>query len=163
MIRDTVASLTDLKGAARRQIMRLGDESLQYGIKWMIKILKDALLRRKGKHSANISANNGTQVESKKPGGEQAATSAQVPASGDPGCKNCTNAAAGGAISLATGCESFDHTDFVLGAPCPSPGRAPTAAILPPSTRAASARAGSRPTARAWTLPSPPRAAARAR
>ncbi|HWT21170.1 MAG TPA: RHS repeat-associated core domain-containing protein [Variovorax sp.] len=119
MIRDTVASLTDLKGAARRQIMRLGDESLQYGIKWMIKILKDALLRRKGKHSANISANNGTQVESKKPGGEQAATSAQVPASGDPGCKNCTNAAAGGAISLATGCESFDHTDFVLGAPLP--------------------------------------------
>jgi RHS repeat-associated protein len=118
-IRNTVASLTDLKGAARRQIMRLGDESLQYGIKWMIKILKDALIRRKGKHAASINATKGSEVRGNKPGGEQGATSAQVPASGDPGCKNCAVSGAGGAIALATGCESFDHTDFVLGATLP--------------------------------------------
>lgn len=119
LIRGTVSSLTDVKGMARQQIMRLGDESLQYGIKWMIKILKDALRKRKGMHGASISASNGAKVEDKKPGGEQGATSAQVPASGNPGCKNCATAGAGGAISLATGCESFNHTDFVLGAPLP--------------------------------------------
>ena len=119
LIRDTVSSLTDIKGLARQQIMRLGDESLQYGIKWMIKILKDALLKRRGKHGATLSATNGAQVQDKKPGGEQGATTAQAPASGDPGCKSCATAAAGGAISLATGCESFSHTDFVLSAPLP--------------------------------------------
>ncbi len=119
LIRDAVSSLTDIKGLARQQIMRLGDESLQYGIKWMIKILKDALLKRKGKHGATLSATNGAKVQDKKPGGEQGATTAQAPASGDPGCKSCATGAAGGAISLATGCESFSHTDFSLAAPLP--------------------------------------------
>ncbi|RRH79817.1 type IV secretion protein Rhs, partial [Variovorax beijingensis] len=120
-INEAIASLTDLKSLARDRIMRLADEGLQYGIAWMIVILKTALAKRKAKLAGNVSAVKGAEVAKKNPGGEHVALATNAPVTGDPNdCKNCpARAKGGGAISFAMGCETFTHTDFVLSAPLP--------------------------------------------
>nr|WP_274709111.1 DUF6531 domain-containing protein [Variovorax sp. S12S4] len=88
---------------------------------WLLHKLRDALLRKKGKGSALVSPQAGSKAEKDKPGAALGHISKQADAHGpSPGCKNCSAPArVGGSISLATGNESFTHTDFVLAAPLP--------------------------------------------
>ena len=120
-INDAIGSLTDLKGLAKEKIIMLADEGLQYGIAWMIVILRNALTKRKAKLAANVSAHKGAEATKPNPGGEHVALATNAPATNDANeCKNCpARAKVGGAISLAMGCETFTHVDFVLAAPLP--------------------------------------------
>ncbi|AGU52777.1 RHS family protein [Variovorax paradoxus B4] len=129
-IHDVIASLVDLKTLARDQIMRLADAGLQYGIAWMIVILKQALLKRKGKVAVNVAANKGAEASKHNPGGELGHISLQPGATnsgncckqGGPGTTRPAGRSRGKtphAISFATGSESFTHTDFELAATLP--------------------------------------------
>ncbi|MGJ7558728.1 RHS repeat-associated core domain-containing protein [Variovorax sp. RB3P1] len=120
-INETIGSLTELKGLAKEKIVMLADEGLQYGIAWMIVILRNALSKRKAKLAANVSAHKGAEATKPNPGGEHVALGKNAPATGDAkDCKNCpATAKVGSAISLAMGCENFTHTDFVVTAPLP--------------------------------------------
>ncbi|MBT2333027.1 RHS repeat protein [Variovorax paradoxus] len=129
-IHDVIANLVDLKRLARAQIMRLADAGLQYGIAWMIVILKKALLKRKGKVAVNVAANRGAEASKHNPGGELGHISTQPGATnsgncckqGGPGSTKPAGRSRGKtqhAISFATGSESFTHTDFELAATLP--------------------------------------------
>jgi RHS repeat-associated protein len=120
MVRETMGHLLDIKQVARGKLQAMASEAERNSIKSLLMVLKKALLRRKNRKGGLLHASGGTRVDSKNPGGEVGLSAAQAGPGGDPGCKNCpAPSAKGAAISLATGCESFTHADFVLAAPLP--------------------------------------------
>ena len=87
---------------------------------WLLYKLRDALLKKKGQRAAIIAPQTGAKAEKENPGTQLGHINKQADAQGTAGCKNCPAPARKGAsISLATGNESFTHTDFVLAAPLP--------------------------------------------
>ncbi|KLN57362.1 RHS repeat-associated core domain-containing protein [Variovorax paradoxus] len=119
-VKETMGALLNIKQVARGKLQAMASEAERNSIKSLLKMLKTALLKRKNRRNGIVNASEGARVDSKKPGGEVGLAAAQAGPGGDPGCKNCpARSSAGGAISLAMGCESFMHTDFVLAAPLP--------------------------------------------
>ncbi|MET3444170.1 RHS repeat-associated protein [Variovorax paradoxus] len=115
-----ITQMLDFKGRFRAQLTRLADREAQASIMWLLHKLKAALLRKRGKRTANVPPAKGAEAEKDRPGDQLEHIGRQAPARGTPGCKNCpAPARKGGSIGLATGNESFTHTDFVLAAPLP--------------------------------------------
>ncbi|MEJ8860138.1 DUF6531 domain-containing protein, partial [Variovorax robiniae] len=120
VIETVVRGLTDLKGLLREQLTAMADAKAEKSIMWLLQHLLAASRAYKAKHGALVPQKKGAKVEANRTGGELGANNNQAPAKGNPGCKNCpAPAEKGGAISLATGRESFSHSDFVLSAPLP--------------------------------------------
>jgi len=113
--------LKDLKGTFRAQLGALANEKAEKSIKWLLNRMLEAALRKKSPRTVPVSNNKGAKVEENRHGGTVESANRQAPAKGDAnGCKGCQEShVVGGAISIATGCESFTHTDFVLAAPLP--------------------------------------------
>ena len=120
-IKGTIAALRDVKGQFRSQLGTLGNAQTEQSVKWLLKRLLDAARRERPPRTASINNHQGAKVQENRPGSAVDGVNQQAPASGDANsCKACpAPQAIGGAISLATGCESFTHTDFVLTAPLP--------------------------------------------
>ncbi|MGJ3700606.1 RHS repeat-associated core domain-containing protein [Variovorax sp. AFSI2.2] len=116
-----ITQMLDFKRLLRGQLSKLADREAQASIMWLLNKLRDALLRKKGKGSAIVSPQAGAKAEKAKPGAALGHISRQAEVRGPAaGCKNCpAPARKGSSISLATGNESFTHTDFVLAAPLP--------------------------------------------
>src|SRR5450830_1192580 len=116
-----IAHLTDFKPAFRAKLAALADEQAQMSIRWVLKRLRDAVVKHKKRYAALVPSGKGADHKKNNPGHELGATSRQSPAKGDANaCKLCP--AKGGtahSISFATGAESFTHTDFILDAPLP--------------------------------------------
>ncbi len=116
-----IAHLTDFKPALRGKLAALADEQAQMSIRWLLKRLRDAVVKHRKRYAALVPSGKGADHKKNNPGHELGATSRQSPAKGDANaCKLCP--AKGGtahSISFATGAETFTHTDFVLDAPLP--------------------------------------------
>jgi len=114
-----VGHLTDFKPAFRGKLAALADEQAQMSIQWILMRLRDAVIRHKKRHPAMVPSAKGADHKKNNPSHALGASSKQSPATGDANaCKLCP--AKGGtahSISLATGAETFTHTDFVLDAP----------------------------------------------
>jgi RHS repeat-associated protein len=119
-VEGVVTQMLDFKRLLRSQLSALANKESQASIMWLLHKLRDALLRKKGKHTVTVPPKAGAKAEEVKPPGQLERISKQAAAQGTGGCKNCPAPARKGAsISLATGNESFMHTDFVLAAPLP--------------------------------------------
>ncbi|MET3493391.1 RHS repeat-associated core domain-containing protein [Variovorax boronicumulans] len=119
-VNGVISRLLDFKGNLRRQLVRLADKEAQASIMWLLHKLLAAIKRKKGQRQAIVPPRTGAVADKARPGAQLGHISKQAPARNDPGCRNRpARAAVGGSISLATGAESFVHTDFVLGAPLP--------------------------------------------
>ncbi|BEP61104.1 hypothetical protein GmRootV213_16580 [Variovorax sp. V213] len=119
-VNGVIAQMLDFKRLLRGQLAKLADREAQASIMWLLHKLKAALLRKRGQRAAIVPPAKGAQADKDKPGAALGHISKQAPARKDPGCRNRpARAAVGGSISLATGSESFVHTDFVLSAPLP--------------------------------------------
>jgi RHS repeat-associated protein len=120
-VEGVIAQMLDFKRLLRGQLSKLADREAQASIMWLLHKLRDALLRKKGKGSAIVSPQAGAKAEKARPGTALGHIGKQAPPTGNPDCgKNCpAPARIGASISLATGNESFTHTDFVLAAPLP--------------------------------------------
>jgi RHS repeat-associated protein len=113
-------SLDGLAKKAKAQIKALGDAGVDMSIGWLLKRLKDAILRFRVKGKAGGSAVNDKTTakhDHQKSEGEldtgNLERTKQVKDANP--CKNCeTGAATTGSISFATGSETFVHTDFTL-------------------------------------------------
>jgi RHS repeat-associated protein len=117
-VNGVIAQMLDFKRLLRGQLSKLADREAQASIMWLLHKLKAALLRKRGQRAAIVPPAKGAQAEKDKPGDALGHINKQAPARNDPGCRNRpARAAVGGSISLATGSESFVHTDFVLSAP----------------------------------------------
>jgi RHS repeat-associated protein len=117
-VNGVITQMLDFKRLLRGQLSRLADKEAQASVMWLLHKLRDALLRKKGKRTAMVPPQAGARAERDKPGAQLEHISRQAPAQGTAGCKNRPAPARKGAsISLATGNESFTHTDFVLEAP----------------------------------------------
>ncbi len=115
-----ISQMLDFKQQLRDQLSALANKETQASIMWLLHKLMDALLRRKGKQQAMLSPNTGAKAEKVKPGEPLEHITRQAPAQGTGGCKTCPAVPrVGKSISLATGNESFTHTDFALAAPLP--------------------------------------------
>ena len=115
-----ISQMLDFKQQLRDQLSALANKETQASIMWLLHKLMDALLRRKGKQHAMLSPNTGAKAEKVKPGEPLEHITRQAPAQGTGGCKTCPAVPrVGKSISLATGNESFTHTDFALAAPLP--------------------------------------------
>jgi RHS repeat-associated protein len=119
-VNGVITQMLDFKRLLRSQLSALANKEAQASIMWLLHKLRDALLRKKGKRAAIVPPQAGAKAEKDNPGTPLGHISKQAPAQGTSGCKNCPAPARKGAsISLATGNESFTHTDFVLAAPLP--------------------------------------------
>jgi RHS repeat-associated protein len=119
-VNGVITQMLDFKRLLRGQLSKLADREAQASIMWLLHKLKAALLRKRGQRAAIVPPAKGAQADKDKPGAALGHISKQAPARNDPGCRNRpARAAVGGSISLATGSESFVHTDFVLSAPLP--------------------------------------------
>jgi RHS repeat-associated protein len=117
-VNGVITQMLDFKRLLRGQLSRLADKEAQASVMWLLHKLRDALLRKKGKRTAMVPPQAGARADRDKPGAQLEHISRQAPAQGTAGCKNRPAPARKGAsISLATGNESFTHTDFVLEAP----------------------------------------------
>ena len=117
-VNGVIAQMLDFKRLLRGQLSKLADREAQASIMWLLHKLKAALLRKRGQRAAIVPPAKGAKADKDKPGAALGHISKQAPAREDPGCRNRpARAAVGGSISLATGSESFVHTDFVLSAP----------------------------------------------
>ncbi|MET3382215.1 MULTISPECIES: RHS repeat-associated core domain-containing protein [Variovorax] len=117
-VNGVITQMLDFKRLLRSQLSALANKEAQASIMWLLHKLRDALLRKKGKRAAIVPPQAGAKAEKDNPGTPLGHISKQAPAQGTSGCKNCPAPARKGAsISLATGNESFTHTDFVLAAP----------------------------------------------
>jgi RHS repeat-associated protein len=115
-----ISQLLDFKRLLRSQLSALANKESQASIMWLLHKLRDALLRKRNKHVAIVPPTTGAKAQEVKPPAPMEHIARQAPAQGTGGCKNCPAPARKGAsISLATGNESFMHTDFVLAAPLP--------------------------------------------
>ncbi|MTV56486.1 DUF6531 domain-containing protein, partial [Pseudoduganella buxea] len=116
-----IAHLTAFKPAFRGKLAALADEQAQMSIRWILKRLRDAVVKHKKRYAALVPSGKGADHKKNNPGHELGTTSRQSPAKGNANpCKLCP--AKGGtahSISFATGAETFTHTDFVLDAPLP--------------------------------------------
>ncbi|MFL9669499.1 RHS repeat-associated core domain-containing protein [Variovorax sp. AB1(2024)] len=119
-VNGVIGQMLDFKQQLRGQLSRLADKESQASIMWLLHKLRDALLKRKGQRAAIVAPQAGAKAEKENPGTQLGHINKQAGAQGTAGCKNCPAPARKGAsISLATGNESFTHTDFVLAAPLP--------------------------------------------
>ncbi|WP_418128700.1 RHS repeat-associated core domain-containing protein [Variovorax sp. 375MFSha3.1] len=119
-VNSVITQMLDFKQQLRGQLSRLADREAQASIMWLLYKLRDALLKKKGQRAAIIAPQTGAKAEKENPGTQLGHINKQADAQGTAGCKNCPAPARKGAsISLATGNESFTHTDFVLAAPLP--------------------------------------------
>ncbi|SEK16371.1 hypothetical protein SAMN05444746_12568, partial [Variovorax sp. OK212] len=110
-----ISQLLDFKRLLRSQLSALANKESQASIMWLLHKLRDALLRKRNKHVAIVPPTTGAKAQEVKPPAPMEHIARQAPAQGTGGCKNCPAPARKGAsISLATGNESFMHTDFVL-------------------------------------------------
>jgi RHS repeat-associated protein len=119
-VNEVIESLLNFKVSFRATLGRLASQEEQASIRWLLNKLKAALLRKKGQRGAIVPPSTGAVADKDKPGAQLEHINKQAPAQNTAGCKNCpAPARVGGSISLATGCESFMHLDFVLAAPLP--------------------------------------------
>jgi len=119
-VEGVIAQMLDFNRELREQLSRLADKEAQASIMWLLHKLRDALLKKKGQRAAIVAPQAGAKAEKENPGTQLGHISKQADAQGTAGCKNCPAPARKGAsISLATGNESFTHTDFILAAPLP--------------------------------------------
>ncbi len=119
-VNGVITRMLDFKVVFRRQLSKLADREAQASIMWLLHKLLAAIQRKKGQRSAIVPPSHGAVADKDRPGAQLGHISKQAPARNDPGCRNKpARAGVGGSISLATGCETFVHTDFVLGAPLP--------------------------------------------
>jgi RHS repeat-associated protein len=117
-VNGVIARMLDFKSNFRRQLVRLADKEAQASIMWLLHKLLEAIKRKKGQRAAIVPPRAGAVADKARPGAQLGHINKQAPARNDPGCRNRpARAAVGGSISLATGSESFVHTDFVLSAP----------------------------------------------
>ncbi len=115
-----VTQMLDFKRLLRGQLSKLADREAQASVMWLLHKLRDALLRKKHKGNAIVPAHKGAESHKTLPGTPLGHISKQAPAHATGGCKNCpATSRVGGSVSLATGNESFTHTDFALAAPLP--------------------------------------------
>ncbi len=114
-----IAQMLDFKASFRTQLVKLADREAQASIMWLLHKLLEAIKRKKGQRAAIVPPAHGAQADKDRPGAQLGHINKQAPARNDPNCRRNkpARAAVGGSISLATGSESFVHTDFVLAAP----------------------------------------------
>ncbi len=117
-VNGVITQMLDFKGLLRGQLSKLADREAQASIMWLLHKLRGALLHKKSKRQTIVSPQKGGKAEKDKPGAQLGHISKQAPAHATGGCKSCpAPSRTGASISLATGNESFMHTDFVLEAP----------------------------------------------
>ena len=116
-----IGHLTDFKPAFRGNLAALADEQVKMSIRWILKRLRDAVIKHKKRYPALVPSNKGAEHKKNNPSHDLGSSGKQIPAKGDANtCKLCP--AKGGtahSISFATGAETFTHLDFVLDAPLP--------------------------------------------
>ncbi|MEJ8852072.1 DUF6531 domain-containing protein [Variovorax rhizosphaerae] len=144
VVETVIRALTDFKGLLREQLTAMASAEVEKSIMWLLQHLLAASRAYKVKRAALVPHKKGSKVEADRSAGALGANGNQAPAKGNPDpCKNCpAPAKKGGAISLATGRESFSHSDFVLAAPLPIAWTRTYTATWRPTTRAASAHVG---------------------
>ena len=116
-----IGHLTNFKPAFRGKLAALANEQEEMSIRWILKRLRDAVIKHKKRYPAMVPSSKGADHKKNNAGNGLGTTGQQSPAKGDANaCKLCP--AKGGtahSISFATGAETFTHTDFVLDAPLP--------------------------------------------
>ncbi len=116
-VNGVITQMLDFKRLLRSQLSALANKEAQASIMWLLHKLRDALLRKKGKRAAIVPPAGAKGGEGQS--GHAAWTHQQAgTGAGNFGLQELPAPARKGAsISLATGNESFTHTDFVLAAP----------------------------------------------
>ncbi|MCR6477814.1 RHS domain-containing protein [Variovorax sp. ZS18.2.2] len=121
MIKETIGSLVNIKQVARNKLLDMADAGARNSIKWLLVLLKTALVKRRNRKNGVVPPPAGTRVDSDKGGGELVLSSGERPAGANPNCckLGATPDGTNNSISFALGNERFTHTDFVLPATLP--------------------------------------------
>jgi hypothetical protein len=143
-VNEVIDSLGALKADFRRQLADLANQELQGSIMWLLRQLMSAMAPKQ--EEAGPTPRSSTSACRRPSRVIPVARTVRFPAHRFP-----LQASSPSALRPAAKASPMSTSRWLRR--CPSPGRAPTAAILALSTRAASAQDGSRPTALAWTSP----------